>query len=145
MSSTGVYEHDFYAWAAKQVALLRAGRFSEADVENIAEEIENIGRNQKRELVNRLIILMTYLLKWQIQLEQRNDNWWLTIYEQRLRLTEHLKDNPSLERALLDEFATAYHFALLEVQKQTGLGEDTVPVASPWTAEQVMTNSFMPD
>ena len=145
MSSAGAYERDFYAWATEQAALLRAGRLSEADIENIAEEIESMGRSEKRELVNRLTVLLTHLLKWQAQPARRGNSWRLTLLTQRGRLAEHLKDNPSLKSAFPDAFATAYRFALLEAQKQTGLGEDAFPVACPWTTEQVMANDFMPD
>lgn len=145
MSNSDTYDRDFYAWATEQAALLRAGRLSEADVENIAEEIESMGRSEKRELVNRLIVLLTHLLKWQAQPTHRGNSWRLTLLTQRGRLAEHLKDNPSLKSALPDTFATAYRFALLEAQKQTGLGEDAFPAACPWTIDQVMADSFMPN
>ena len=67
MSDAGKYHGDFYAWATEQAALLRAGRLSEADIENIAEEIESIERSEKRELVSRLTVLLTHLLRWQAQ------------------------------------------------------------------------------
>ena len=139
------YDRDFYAWATEQAALLRAGRFSEADVENIAEEIESMGRSEKRELVNRLTVLLTHLLKWQTQPARRGNSWRLTLLTQRGQLAEHLKDNPSLKSALPAALATAYRFALLEAQKQTGLGEDAFPVACLWTMDQVMADSFMPN
>jgi len=62
---SNVYESDFYAWAMEQAALLRARRFDTADIDNIAEEIESMGRGEKRELVNRLAVLLLHLLKWQ--------------------------------------------------------------------------------
>jgi len=58
------YETDFYGWANEQAALLRSGQLSAADIENIAEEIESMGRSEKRELISRLIVLLTHLLKW---------------------------------------------------------------------------------
>ena len=61
-----LYDTDFYAWTAEQAALLRAGRLSEADVENIAEEIESMGRSERRELVSRLTVLFVHLLKWRL-------------------------------------------------------------------------------
>src|ERR1700691_5139612 len=61
------YETDFYGWANEQAALLRAGQLSAADIENIAEEIESMGRGEKRELVNRLSVLLAHLLKWRFQ------------------------------------------------------------------------------
>lgn len=63
MSNADTYSRDFCAWATEQAALLRAGRLADADIENIAEEIESMGRSEKRELVNRLTVLLTHLLK----------------------------------------------------------------------------------
>ena len=125
------YERDFHAWTTEQAALLRAGRLSEADVENIAEEIESMGRSEKRELANRLTVLLIHFLKWQVQPERRSNSWRLAIVEQRLRLAEHLKDNPSLKAALPDGFASAYRLALLGAQRETDLPEDAFPAASP--------------
>ena len=144
MSQASAYDRDFYAWANQQAALLRAGRLSEADIENIAEEIESMGRSEKRELVNRLAVLLAHLLKWQAQPARRGNGWRLTMVEQRIQLAEHLKDNPSLKAALPEAFATAYRLALLQAQKQTGLGEDAFSAACPWSADQVMADDFMP-
>src|SRR5271165_7152270 len=95
MSKT--YETDFYAWATEQAAHLREGRFASADLINIAEEIESMGRAEKRELVNRLTILLLHLLKWHFQPGFRSPSWSSSIREQRIRLRSHLKDNPSLK------------------------------------------------
>src|SRR5689334_13690461 len=91
-----LYDTDFYAWTAEQAALLRAGRLSEADVENIAEEIESMGRSERRELVNRLTVLFVHLLKWRHQPGLRPRSWALTIEQQRIQLGRHLDHNPSL-------------------------------------------------
>jgi hypothetical protein len=125
--------------------LLRAGRLSEADIENIAEEIESMGRSEKRELVNRLTVLMIHLLKWQAQPAFRGNSWRLTIVEQRRRRAEHLKENPSLEGVLLEAMATAYEFALLGAQKETGLPESAFPAACPWTGEELLAEAFLPE
>ena len=143
--ASDTYERDFYAWTTEQAALLRAGRLSEADVENIAEEIESMGRSERRELVNRLAVLLARLLKWQAQPALRGNSWRLTIVEQRARLAEHLKDNPSLKSALPDAFATAYRFALLVAQRETGLPEDAFPAVCPWASDWVMAESFLPE
>jgi hypothetical protein len=138
------YDRDFYAWATEQAALLRAGRLAEADLENIAEEIESMGRSEKRELVNRLTVLLTHLLKWQTQPVLRGNSWRLTILEQRGQLAEHLKDNPSLKSTLPEIFATAYRFALLGAQRETGLSEEALPRVCPWTSDQIMADGFHP-
>jgi hypothetical protein len=69
------YEHDFYAWANEQAALLRAGELAQADIEHIAEEIESMGKTEKRELVSRLRVLMLHLLKWRFQPLGRTASW----------------------------------------------------------------------
>ena len=67
MMSSTLYDQDFYAWANEQAALLRAGKLDQTDIENIAEEIESMGRSEKRELVNRPCVLLTHPLKWGYQ------------------------------------------------------------------------------
>jgi hypothetical protein len=66
-----LYDRDFYAWATEQGALLRAGRLSDADIGHIAEEIESMGRGEKREPVSRLTVLLAHLLKWRVRPERR--------------------------------------------------------------------------
>ena len=79
-----LYDEDFYAWANRQAALLRAGNLSAADIEHIAEEIESMGRGEKRELVNRLAVSLLHLLKWQFQPAMRGNSWRLSIEGRRL-------------------------------------------------------------
>lgn len=143
--NTRKYESDFYAWANEQAALLREGRFAEADVENIAEEIESLGRSEKRELVNRLAVLLAHLLKWQFQPAWRGKSWRLTIKEQRRKLSEHLGDNPSLKPLLGEAIGRAYQDAISDVQKDTPLTEDDLPALCPYTAEQVLEAEFLPE
>ena len=89
-----LYDRDFYAWANEQAALLRAGKLMEADIQNIAEEIESMGRSEKRELVSRLTVLLLHLLKWQFQPGLRGTSWRLSIENTRYQLEEHIEDNP---------------------------------------------------
>ena len=145
MTEPDAYSRDFYAWSVEQAALLRAGWLAEADIGNIAEEIESMGRSEKRELVNRLTVLLVHLLKWQVQLALRGNSWRLTILEQRGQLVEHLKNSPSLKSLPADAFATAYRFALLGAQRETGLPEAAFPGRCAWTGEQVMGEGFLPE
>lgn len=145
MSNISLYERDFHAWANEQAALLRAGQVDKADLPNIAEEIESMGRSEKRELVNRLAVLLAHLLKWKAQPNRRGRSWELTIREQRARLALHLRDNPSLKAASPEATADAYHRALLRAQRETGLAEDAFPVECPWTLDQVLDDGLLPD
>ncbi len=97
-----LHDTDFYAWSLEQAALLRAGRVAEADLAAIAEEIESMGKTEKRELVSRLTVLMLHLLKWQYQPAGRGNSWRLSIANARDEIFDLLNDNPSL-KSVLDE------------------------------------------
>jgi hypothetical protein len=86
------YEEDFYAWTIEQSRLLRAGELSEIDIANIAEEIEGMGRGDRRELRSWLVVLVTHLLKWRHQPGARSKSWSATIDEQRLQIEEVLAE-----------------------------------------------------
>jgi hypothetical protein len=144
MSNT-LYDRDFFAWANEQARLLRAGRLSDADIEHIAEEIESMGRAEKRELVNRLIVLLQHLLKWQFQPSRRGSSWEATILVQRHALERHLEDNPSLKNALTLAIEQAYRDAVLGAAGETDLPRKTFPVSCPWTFDQIMNEDFWPE
>lgn len=138
MSASNLYETDFYAWANEQAALLRAGKLSAADIAHIAEEIESMGRSEKRELVSRLTVLMLHMLKWEFQPERRGSSWESTIRVQRLLLVDHLDDNPSLKAQMADAIQRAYRLALAEAVSETGLPMKTFPPTCPWSFEEMM-------
>jgi hypothetical protein len=145
MTDATLYDRDFYAWANEQAALLRAGKLAAADIEHIAEEIESMGRSEKRELVNRLAVLLLHLLKWRFQPALRGNSWRLTAEEQRYRLADHLSDNPSLKGKLDEAIANAYRLALVEAERETGLERCTFPPVCPWTFGEILDEGFWPD
>jgi len=139
-----LYERDFYAWAYEQAALLRAGNLSAADIENIAEEIESMGRSERRELVSRLALLLLHLLKWQYQPERRGASWEASIANTRDQLADHLRDNPSLKSQIPDAIAAAYRYARRDAAGETSLKIATFPQTCPWSYEQAMDEGFWP-
>jgi len=143
--STALYEQDFYAWANEQAGLLRAGKLSEADIAHIAEEIESMGKTEKRELVSRLAVLMLHLLKWQVQPERRGASLEATIAVQRDDLADHLNDNPSLKAQLPQAVASAYRKAGLTAYGETNLPKDVFPITCPWSFLQMMDEGFWPE
>ncbi len=144
MSNT-LYERDFYAWANEQAAFLRAGKLDCADIDNIAEEIESMGRSEKRELVSRLTVLLLHLLQWQYQPERRGKSWRITIEQQRGDIDEHIADNPSLKPLVGSAIASAYRKARLEAERETDLDRDAFPAACPFTFEQMMDEAYWPE
>lgn len=145
MSNTTSYDRDFYAWANEQAALLRSGRLSEADIEHVAEEIESMGKAEKRELVSRLTILLLHLLKWRFQPGLRGASWRNSVRVQRIALAAHLADNPSLKSVLADAVTDAYRVARIEAETETGLTETTFPEVCPWAFDRMMADDFWPD
>jgi len=143
--SANLYETDFYAWANQQAELLRAGKLSAADIENIAEEIESMGKTEKRELVSRLAVLLLHLLKWRFQPERRGASWEASITVQRRDLVRHLRDNPSLKSKIAEAIEDAYGDAFLLVAAETGLPRPTFPVECPWSFETIMDAEFWPE
>ena len=142
--NASLYERDTYAWSIEQAALLRAGRLSEADIENIAEEIESVGRSEKRELESRLRVLLMHLLKWQFQPERRSGSWRATIETQRIDATKLLSENPSLKATLHETTAHAYRLAVIEASAETGLRRSAFPPACPWSFAQYSDADFWP-
>ena len=140
----GDYDRDFHAWTIEQAALLRAGRLSEADVQHIAEEIETLGRGERRELVNRLAVLLLHLLKWAYQPDRQGKSWRLTVEEQRRQLARHLRDNPSLRAWQDAALSDAYGDAVLRAERETDLPRDLFPWACPYSFDQVMDDEFWP-
>ncbi len=145
MGTASSYDNDFYAWAMEQAALIRAGNLAAIDLENVAEEIESMGRSEKRELINRLNVLLLHLLKWQYQPSFQGRSWRLSIEEQRYRLKGHLRDNPSLKAKVPEAIADAYHIAQVEAERETGLPRSTFPDTCPWSFEQINTPDFWPE
>ncbi len=144
-AKSALYETDFFAWSLEQADLLRSGKLSDADIENIAEEIASMGRTEKRELVSRLAVLLTHLLKWRFQPEKRGASWEASIRVQRNRLIDHLDDNPSLKPLLPQALANAYRDARLEAAAETGLAIVTFPGDCPWSGEQALNGEFWPE
>ncbi len=139
------YDEDFYAWSMEQAGLLRAGKFARLDIENIAEELESMGRSDKRQIESRLVVLLAHLLKWRVQVGFRSRSWSATIREQRYHISDLLDDSPSL-RPLIDTVRPAlYARARRAAAQETGLAEGGFPADCPFTAEQVLAEDFLPE
>jgi len=143
-----LYECDFYRWATEQAAVMRNKRFElEAlgiDWVNVAEELDTLGRSEKRELRSRLGILLLHLLKWLHQPMHQGASWKRTIESQREAAGELLSDSPSLQHLLDQTMQAAYRDARRNAVVETGLSESVFPADCPWTVTQVLDSSFLP-
>lgn len=116
-----LYDRDFFEWTRCNAALLRTGRFQEADIQHIAEEIEDLGKRDRRELFNRLKVLLVHLLKCQAQPEKRSPSWEDTIDTQRDEIALVLQDAPSLKSFALAILPEVYPKAVRKAARETGL------------------------
>ncbi|MGH8480495.1 MAG: DUF29 domain-containing protein [Gammaproteobacteria bacterium] len=141
------YEHDFFGWTQEQAALLRTGRLAELDVEHLIEEIESMGRGERRQLANRLELLLTHLLKWDHQPDRREidgKSWVRTMREQRRKIAKLIRDNPSLNPLLGDCIRDAYEDARFGASDETDLSVSVFPASCPYTPEQILDLDFLP-
>jgi hypothetical protein len=148
-----LYEDDFPTWAERTAGLLRAGRFSELDLDNLVEELTEMGKSQQHELVNRLRILLAHLLKWQFQYRRLSERWaefegrsWRnTIIEQRAALRYLIGKNPGLKSRIGQAVDEAYPQASELASEETGLPGDTFPQLCPYSPEQIFGRSYFPE
>jgi len=141
------YNTDIVAWTNQQAELLRAGRLGEVDLEQIADEIENVGKSEQRELANRMAILLLHLLKWQFQPSHRSNSWTSTLKEQRKSIERHLTKTPSLNNSLVeyDWLEDVWLDAKKSATKETSLEFDAFTLKCAWTTSQILDVNFFPD
>jgi hypothetical protein len=118
MNLASLYEQDFLLWTEDTSAKLKAQDFNNLDLENLIEEVETLGRSERRELLNRLTRLLEHLLKrLYVPSEQNYRGWQVTIQNQRLALRNLVQDSPSLKASWDKVIATAWQDALAKVQE----------------------------
>ena len=145
MEITIEYESDFHSWLMKNAVLLRERKFMEIDAEHIAEELEAMGRSEKRELVSRLSVLIAHLLKWEYQAVRRTRSWKNTISTQRIDINDLFEDSPSLRHDIQEKINKAYKKARLRAEDETGIDKEQFPTTCPFTPREILNEDFFPE
>ncbi|PPS44344.1 DUF29 domain-containing protein [Chroococcidiopsis sp. TS-821] len=140
-----LYETDYLQWIETTVKQLRSQNYESVDWENLIEEIEDMGRCERRSLESNLIVLLLHLLKWQYQPEYRSGSWESSIIEHRRRIKKSLKESPSLKHYLESIFAEAYIEAVKQAKAETGLPLETFPTQCPYELAEVVNDEFLPE
>jgi hypothetical protein len=140
-----LYDQDFVAWAEETAALLRQRRFDDIDVENLIEEVEAMAGRDKRELSSRIRVVILHLLKWRFQPEQRSGSWRSTLLTQRFEIRILLAQSPSLKRQLERAEREVYADARQSAVDETGLPEQTFPPECPFSIDQILDRSYLPE
>jgi len=138
------YDGDIVAWANEQARLLRAGLFSQLDIEHIAEEIEDVGKSEKRELARRMAVLLAHVLKCQYQPELQGNSWRRMIKEQRNAIAICIKKTPSLKAELNDAdwWSGVWSDAVVKASEEAGLGD--FPESCPCTVDTILDPLWLP-
>lgn len=141
---SSLYDKDFYAWTQEQASFLQSRQWSQLDLLNLVEEIESLGRQERRELINRLSVLVGHLLKWQHQPQRRTRSWVATIAIQRLEITDLIKESPSLKSSLEEALQQAYFRAINLAVQETNLPNHTFPPECPYPLAEILGDRFYP-
>ena len=136
------YDHDFYSWSLEQARLVRQRRWHEVDCDNVADEIELLGRERFNKLESALRVLMLHMLKWDHRPDRRSRSWSLTIRRQRLEIDDVLADNPALKSRTDEAVARAYRKARLEAAGETGVDEASFPDLCPYSWSDIVSRAF---
>jgi hypothetical protein len=138
------HEEDFALWSAEQAALIRAEKFDRVDLENVAEEIESLGRSEEHQIDSRMEILLQHLLKWHLQPSKRSRSWKASIVEQRIRIERIVKSSPSLRNYPATSLHGSFIIGRTDAMNETMLPEAAFPEDCPYTIEQVLDLKFFP-
>ena len=141
-----LYECDYYTWALVNAAAIRERRLEDVDLDNVAAEIEDLGKSQESALEGHLKVLLLHLLKLQYQPRRTTRSWQLTVKEQRLALRKVLRRNPGLrgEAKLREILNDAYQEGRVAAARETRLKDDRFRPDCPWTFQQVEDDKFFP-
>jgi len=139
-----LYDRDYYAWLIEQAAHIRARRLDQLDYEALAEELEDMGRSERRAVENYLKNLLLHLLKWAVQTERRSGSWRDSIDTARDAVADLLRDSPSLKPQLSEFVTRQYDRARRSAVNQTGMAEKNFPAKCPFGLDEILDHTFFP-
>jgi hypothetical protein len=143
-NTANLYDRDYYLWLIHTAQLIKEGKFSELDAANLIEEIEDMGRSEKRTVKSNLIIVLLHLLKYKYQPAKRTNSWKFSIREHRRRLRDDFKTSPSLKRYFEEVMEECYQDARELAADETGLSLNTFPTESPFSTSEVLNPEYLP-
>ena len=144
IDATDLYERDYYLWLSYTAQLIKEGKFAAVDAANLIEEIEDMGRSEKRAVKSNLIIVLLHLLKYKYQPAKRTNSWKSSIREHRRRLRDDFEVSPSLKRYSEEVFAQCYQDGREQAADETGLALNAFPPESPFTLEETLNADYLP-
>jgi Domain of unknown function DUF29 len=138
-----LYDSDYFLWSEHQAALLRQGKLTLLDIENLAEEIESLGKSDRRALMSQVNRILVHLLKWQFQPDRRTASWEKSIRSARRSISRILEDSPSLKDAMSARLEKEFDLARRDASRETGLPESAFSKRRPYTEAQILDEDFL--
>jgi hypothetical protein len=142
--NTSLYETDYLKWLNHTIQQIQDQDYDHVDWQNLIEEIEDMGRNERRALESNLIIVFLHLLKWQYQPQKRSGSWERSIIEHRRRIRKALKESPSLNSYLEEILLESYTEAVKQAKAETKLPISTFPSECPYQLSAIIDDDFLP-
>lgn len=139
------YDTDFYAWTQAQAAAIRRGAWDAVDRTHLAEEVEDVGKSERRALVSHLRVLLTHLLKWDYQPERRSDSWMDSMLHAQIEVQTILEESPSLRPELPAFVARAYAQARFVAAKETKQDLTRFPDTCRWPPDDLLDPETVPE
>ncbi|NEO69035.1 DUF29 domain-containing protein [Moorena sp. SIO3H5] len=139
------YTKDFNYWTQQTAQLLREGRWQEIDLENLIEEVEDLGKSERRGITSQLIRLLLHLLKWQYQIQRRSDSWLDSITDARTQIELAIEDSPSLRSYPAQQLEQSYQRARRQAAQQTGMPVSVFPEVCPYSLELTLDQDWLPE
>jgi hypothetical protein len=139
-----LYDVDYLQWIETTLEKLRNQDYSTVDWGNLIEEIEDMGRSERRRLESNLIVIILHLLKWQFQSEKRSGSWESSMIEHRRRVKKAIQESPSLKPYLEDILADSYIEAVKQAKAETGLPREIFPPECPYSLANIIDDDFLP-
>lgn len=141
-----LYDTDFYSWLLEQARLLEQGQANQCDLENLIEEIEDMGKRHLSKLDRHLTKLLTHLLKWQYQPQKQEygHSWENSIRAHRKQAKDMMEKYPSLEAKVVDDWGDTFESAIEYAVIDTDMAKADFPNICPWTFDQIMEEDWLP-
>ncbi|MGK7904504.1 MAG: DUF29 domain-containing protein [Hormoscilla sp.] len=139
------YTTDFNKWVEQTAQLLRSRRWQDLDLQHLIEEVEDLGKSERRGVASQLTRLLLHLLKWQYQAQRRSDSWLDSITDARTQIDLAIEDSPSLRSYPEEQLKQSYQRARRQATKQTEMPLEVFPEECPYALELVLDEDWLPE
>ena len=140
-----LYSTDFSTWISQTAQLLRERRWHDIDVANLIDEVEDLGKSERRAIDSQLTRLLLHLLKWQYQPQRRSDSWLDSITDARTQIDLAIQDSPSLKGYPAEQLEESYRRARRQAAIQTKLEISVFPQTCQYSLDLVVADDWLPE